>query len=110
MRNPTGVGTALLLRLRHLLRDSRSRPADVLVLSLLLELSRFLHELPGAVFQGLGPFLFLAEFLTLGQFALCHKQAWHIGGLLAIRIMATSRRSRFVLCDGGGNNVGGGWV
>jgi len=49
-----------------LLRDPRSGSADVLAISLLLELSRFPHQLPGAVFKGLGPFAFLAGFLTLG--------------------------------------------
>ena len=66
--------SSLLLR-NILFRNPRSGLADVLMLSLLLELSRFLHELPGAVCEGFGPFAFLAGLLASGQFALCHKQS-----------------------------------
>jgi len=41
--------------------------------NLLLELSRFPHDLPGAVFEGFGPFAFLAGLFACSQSALCHE-------------------------------------
>ena len=64
-----------LLLLDTLLCDPPNGWADVFVLSLMLELSRFPHSLPGAVFEGFGPFALLARLLTCGQFALCHEQS-----------------------------------
>jgi hypothetical protein len=57
--------SAVLLPLANLFRDPRSGLADIVVLGLLLELSRFPHYPPGAVFEGFGPFAFLPGLLTV---------------------------------------------
>ena len=72
-RQTISAVSAVLLPLAILFRDPRSGLADIVLLGLLLELSRFPHYLPGAVFEGFGPFAFLAGLLTCGQFALCHE-------------------------------------
>ena len=78
----TGDGSAVspvLLPLANLFCDPRSGLADIVPLGLLLESSRFPHYLPGAVFEGFGPFAFLAGLLTCAQFALWHEQSLRRG-------------------------------
>src|ERR1019366_6142113 len=65
--------STILLPVANFFRDPSSGLADIVVLGLLLELSRFPHYLPGAVFEGFGPFAFLPGLLTCSQFALCHE-------------------------------------
>jgi len=74
--------SAVLLPLAIWFCDPRSGLGDIVVLGLLLELSRFPHYLPGAVFEGFGPFAFLAVLLTCGQFALCHEPSLPHAGRL----------------------------
>jgi hypothetical protein len=55
-----------LFLLRRLLCDPDGGLGDILALDLFLQFRRFLHQLAGAVCEGLGAFTFLARFFTCG--------------------------------------------
>ncbi len=50
----------------RLLCDPDGGLGDILALGLFLQFRRFLHQLAGAVCEGLGAFTFLARFFTCG--------------------------------------------
>jgi hypothetical protein len=96
-RQTISAVSAVLLPLAILFRDPRSGLADIVLLGLLLELSRFPHYLPGAVFEGFGPFAFLAGLLTCGQFALCHEPSLPHAGRLGYPVDYKLRSSEYLI-------------
>ena len=86
-----------LLLFRNILRDPRSGLGHIVALGLFLQLCRFLHQLAGAVGERLGPFAFLAGFLTCGQFAFRHGLSLSYPSILGyLRVFADGSSSSVI--------------